>query len=214
MLWQSAQILLWSLPKRICRVEFAGTQAYFVRWETGPKPTGGGNKMKRLSCVTVACLVFVVAGCATISVTSDHDPAVDFSSYKTYAFVPRVGSGVRSPLMLKRVQAAIDSVLATKGYGKSTTNPDFLVALHGATQDKVNITDYGYHSVGPYWGGARTVDVHHYTEGTLVIDIIDIQKRELAWRGTGTGVIGNDPAKLSGTALEAVRKVLAGFPPQ
>jgi len=65
------------------------------------------------------------------------------------------------------------------------------VALLFGKQTKTNITSYGY-GYGPYWGrygGTANIDVSQYDEGTLIIDVIDMNKKELVWRGTGTGVI-------------------------
>jgi len=53
------------------------------------------------------------------------------------------------------------------------------------------------------------------TEGTLVIDIVDKAKKELIWRGLGTGVVQNysDHEKLQASIDEYVRKILNNFPP-
>jgi hypothetical protein len=60
---------------------------------------------------------------------------------------------------------------------------------------------------------ARDIDVHTYTEGTLIVDLIDAKEEQLVWRGSGTGVVGNQE-KIKEKAGEAIQKILADFPPQ
>jgi hypothetical protein len=92
------------------------------------------------------------------------------------------------------------------------SNPTFLVAIHGGVEDKVNVSSYGYYyGYRGYWGGPH-LDVHQYQEGTLVIDLIDAQTKELFWRGWASQVVDqtDDPTR---KINEAVAKILANFPP-
>ena len=159
-----------------------------------------------------ACLALLLVGCATITVISDHDPKINFGAYKTFDFLPRQGSGFWNPLMVGRVQDAIESELITKGFQRTSSDPDFQVVFHASSKENINITDWGYGYQSGYWR-SRDIDVHTYTEGTLIVDLIDAKMKELAWRGTGTGVVG-DPEKMKEKVGEAVQKILADFPPQ
>jgi hypothetical protein len=48
---------------------------------------------------------------------------------------------------------------------------------------------YGYYGM---WAGAPStyVDVSTYTEGTMILDVVDTHTKKLVFRGTGTAVVG------------------------
>jgi hypothetical protein len=47
--------------------------------------------------------------------------------------------------------------------------------------------------------------------GTLIIDIVDAEKKSLVWRGTAVGVV--EPGRTMEQINETVKKMLANFPP-
>lgn len=92
-----------------------------------------------------------------------------------------------------------------------------MVVAHGGVREKTRVTDWGgYGWYNPWWGpyGGR-VDVSHYSEGTLVIDIVDFQEKDMVWRGLGTAVLkGNsNPEKIQAKVDQHVTQILAKFPP-
>ncbi len=98
-------------------------------------------------------------------------------------------------------------------------NPDFLIALHTGKQAKVNIRDWGY-SHGRYgrdWGatGGSRIDVYQYEEGTIMLDFVDAESRELIWRGTATAEIDlqRTPEERDKLVDEGVTEMLKNFPP-
>jgi hypothetical protein len=155
------------------------------------------------------------AGCTSISVTQDYDPAYDFSKLKTFGFVPLPENAGIDQLSATRLGDAIKRELSAKGYMLSE-NADFGVALYFSTKTKTNVQSYGY-GYGGYWGrpGYGGVDVTQYDEGTLVIDIIDMAKKELVWRGTGSGAMSQSPSVEERTENinYAVAEILGQFPP-
>lgn len=92
-----------------------------------------------------------------------------------------------------------------------------MVVAHAGVKEKTQVTDWGsYGWYNPWWGpyGGR-VDVSQYQEGTLVIDIVDFQDKEMVWRGLGTAVLeGNsNPEKIQAKVDQYVSQILAKFPP-
>lgn len=76
-------------------------------------------------------------------------------------------------------------------------------------------------ALGLYVGGEQdvgggTTTVSNYEEGTLVIDIVHWEKKELAWRGMGTSILEDidDPDKVTEYVNIWVGKILAKFPPK
>lgn len=165
--------------------------------------------------LAVAALVFIFGCAPSISVNHDYDPDYNYTDLKTYTWLPVQGASQVSELKIKRFQRAVDAELAVRGMQHSSENPDFLIALHGMTQNKVNVTDWGY-TYGRYWAaGPRNIDVDTYQEGTVFLDFIDAESKELFWRGAGTSEIEPDisPERQEGKFAAVAAKLLADFPP-
>jgi hypothetical protein len=102
---------------------------------------------------------------------------------------------MKYPLVYKCVKATADKVLAEKGMTKvEGDDSDIVVLSHAASKECVPVTQTGssYHSgwYDPWWGpyGGQT-HVSYYEEATLVIDIVNWENKELAWRGMATGTV-------------------------
>src|SRR6187431_361836 len=133
-------------------------------------------------------LLFIVTSCDTVKVYSDYDKSVDFTQYKTFAFMKSGIDKVEiSDLDKKRILNAIDQQLQAKGFTKSET-PDLLINIFTKSREEISVNQfsagYGY---GWGWGwnpymyggyGGHT-SVSSSTEGTLYIDLIDAKKKEL-----------------------------------
>ena len=139
-----------------------------------------------------AAVFLAAASAGAQDVSVDYDKAANFAAFKTYAH--KDGTKVGQPLIDDRIVAAIDTEMAAKGLTKSEANPDVFVVYHMAFDKQKDISTYssGYGGgYGPYgwgWGGGwaggtTTTQVRDILVGTLVVDIADAKKNELAWRG-------------------------------
>jgi len=182
--------------------------------------------MRIYSFLVLSFSLLLLASCASVTVRHDFDPEYDFSTFKTYrwATAPELNPDdvlAKDPLVYRRVQVAVDKVLAAKGFRKiDTGEPDFVVVAHAGVQERMQVhrTSSYYHGwYDPFWGpyGGST-HVSYYEEGTLVIDVVSWAKKELAWRGMGTGVLGDykDSRKMQKDLDAVAAKILASFPPQ
>jgi hypothetical protein len=169
--------------------------------------------------VFITTAIFLVS-CTTISVNQDYDPAYDFAKLKTYGFIPITEEAGIDQLNATRLGDAIKENLNTKGYTLSE-KADFGIALFFTKDTKTSIQStggygygYGYGYRG-YGGMGGDTYVTQYDEGTLVIDIIDMAKQELVWRGIGTGTMSDSPSVETRTENinNAVNQILAQFPP-
>lgn len=174
-----------------------------------------------LKSFIMVAFTMVLISCSSVSVSTDYDQSVDFSKYKTYKW-----GGANDPndallknqLILQRVYDAIDTSMLAKGYTKVESDPDFVTYPHAGTQEKTDVTSWGY-GYGGWWGAGGypggTVDVTQYTEGTLFIDMVDTKKNKLIWRGTGTGIVNppSSPQASMENIKSAVAQVLQDFPP-
>ena len=58
--------------------------------------------------------------------------------------------------------------------------------------------------------------VHEYTEGTLILDVLDAATKSLVWRGTAQAeaLPSVDVSTPQARIREAVRRILERFPPK
>lgn len=165
----------------------------------------------------------ILTSCTSVKVVTDYDSKVDFKKYKTFAFFkPGIDKAAISDLDKKRVLRAIESELLTQGFTKSQ-NPDMLVSIFTKSRQKVDVNQnnnfgygYGYGwGWNPYvYGNLNNVSVSQYTEGTLFIDFIDKEKKELVWQGIGTGaLVIKNREKKEARIKEFVKEIISRFPP-
>ncbi|MBC8184131.1 DUF4136 domain-containing protein [candidate division KSB1 bacterium] len=178
--------------------------------------------MKKKILTLILLIAFVTMGCSSMKVVVDYDDQINFSKYRTFNFVSpkkvakkkaKNPAVIKDPLLIKKAAREISAVLTEAGFQKSESprQADFLIAFYATARNKAQISPPSYH-IGRY--GRRWVrpgHVYHYKQGTLIIDIVDRQKKELVWRGVGSGALDrSDPKK---NLLEAVEKILKEFPP-
>ncbi len=176
--------------------------------------------MKREHILAVLCAMLLTVGCSTIySVRYDYDTEADFKGLKTYDWLEEYTE--MSAIDVKRIKDAIDRELQTRGCTQSLDDPDFMVAFHGTSEEKVNVVDHGYrycpygrYCYG-YWGWGPAPTVYKYEEGTLIIDFIESQSLQMIWRGEAKGVLepSSTPEKQEQVINEAVQRILQNFPP-
>jgi hypothetical protein len=175
--------------------------------------------MKRIfKLMPLLVLAIVTTSCSSVRVASDYDRHVDFNNYKTFAFYkPGIDKAEISDLDKRRILRAIESELLAKGFSKSE-NPDLLVSIFTKSREKVNVYNNGWGPYGYgwgwspwYWGGYNSVSTS--TEGTLYIDLIDANKKELIWQGQGVGYLTQNVERKEERIREFVNKIMEKYPP-
>jgi hypothetical protein len=173
-----------------------------------------------------AALLLGTSGCATssrVGVTNDFDHSVNFKAFKTWAWYPQQqvdaeggpAKGYQS-FLDKRMRAAVATEMAEKGLTEVTTSPDVYVAYSARVEDKQQVSP-GYNGLGyPYYGygwyGRNMQPITQYKAGTVVIDIIDARRKELAWRGTGQAQVDQNTINEAET-IRIVDGILGTYPP-
>jgi hypothetical protein len=126
--------------------------------------------------------------------------------------------------------------LQGKGYTLSDSNPDFEVAYYAGTKQKMDTTywnpspayRYGYRGYGfrsnrfawawPWYGGGAAwrygpeMQVQDYTQGTVIVDVINPATQELIWRGQGVASVSSDPSTYGKELGQSVSAILKKFP--
>ncbi|PCH54121.1 MAG: hypothetical protein COC22_00905 [Flavobacteriaceae bacterium] len=166
-------------------------------------------------------LLFLVASCSSVRVSTDYDTTADFSTYKTFAFYKKGIDKVDiSDLDKRRILKAVESELLAKGFTKSDT-PDLLVNIFTKARKKIDIYNDGYGYGGYYgwypwyYGPNFGTHISQYTEGTLFVDLIDAHKKELAWQGIGSGglITSGNVTKKEERIKEFVAEIMSKYPP-
>ena len=181
---------------------------------------------KRVVSAAIA-VVLVPAFLWAQKVSYDYEKSANFQDFKTYAH--KDGTKVGQPLIDDRIVAAINLQLATKGLTQADSNPDLFVVYHVAFDKQKDISTFssGYGGgYGPYgwgWGGGwaggmstSTTQVRDILIGTLVIDMADAKKGQLAWRGMGVKEVNTQakPDKRDKSITNAVKKIFKNYPPK
>ena len=171
--------------------------------------------------ITAVLLLFVLVltSCNSVKVATDYDQSVSFDQYDTFAFFkPGIDKAEISDLDKKRILRAIEDELMEQGLTKSD-NPDLLVSIFTKTNKNVNIYNnnfaYGYGwGWHPWYWGAGPNTITSTTEGTLYIDLIDAQQKELVWQGMGTAALAKDVDRKQERINEIVEEILEKYPPR
>lgn len=180
-------------------------------------------------------LAAAVAGCSTMEISYDFDPKANFKGLKTYAWLEQPQKPTGDPridgntILETRIHEAVDTGLAARGFRKVTSDADFLVAYHVSLDKRQSVqTLNSYYAYGPgwgygygasyrpgYWAGAPETYVYEYEEGTLILDIVNPENKELIWRGSAQDEVHfkSTPEKDQAQLNEAVQKMLEKFPP-
>jgi len=147
-------------------------------------------------------LLFLTA-CSSTKI--QYDKSVDFSHYKTFAFFKKGLDHLRIPRKKKHfVVQTISKTLQQKGFSKSS-HPDFIVNVFTDLHDRVDVYPRYY---SPFYSRAY---IEKSKEGTLFIDIVDLQNKKVIWSGSRyINLEGNDYKVLK----KAIYKLLEDFPPQ
>ena len=143
-------------------------------------------------------LFSIVVSCSGVKVYTDYDKDININDYQTFQWLPFEaieGKGVNplyyNELNDKRIKAAVDQQLLERGFKREdSTVAQLVLHYHIILESKATpITlDSDEHQYSAQWS-QRNVDVYQYTEGTLIIDLMDQEKDMIVWRGWIVGVV-------------------------
>ena len=156
------------------------------------------QQVKTMVLGTMALVLLIaITGCSSMSVTYDYDNNVTWEKIETYAWLSTPAPDAENPaentmggsLLDKRIHDAVEYEMGVRNISAGD-DPDILIKYFLGAEDKVQVTDWGYRYSDYYWGyGGRQIDVYQFTQGTLVVDIVDAETNTLIWRGTATDTV-------------------------
>ncbi len=146
--------------------------------------------------IIVSALTLMLTGCASgPTITVNTAPGTDLSSFQTFNFMQPLGTdrsnGARTPISAMLMNS-VSMELTSRGLRQSDS-PDLLVDFFIMTEDRIDVrtTSTGMHSVHrSHWnrGCCSTwpmyqTTVRQYTQGTLLIDLIDPAENAMVAEG-------------------------------
>ncbi len=163
----------------------------------------------------IILLTIFFIGCSVTTITSNCDESADFSSYKTFAYVTNedilkpAHPEYNNPANRQIIQQAITNELSNMGYVAVEDDPDLLVAFDMIITEKV---DPRVDSAVIYkpWVDTKT-DSFSYTEGLLVVRLIDKKAGNLVWQGSLSGILNRKPEKFGHKIDYYIAKLFAAL---
>ncbi len=158
----------------------------------------------------------IACATSTLKVSVGWDQHADFAKYKTWAW--KTDGSIGDPVWAKRCQDVLSDQLASDSLAqvKLDQNPDLWAVVHARLSSKTVVVpfspDWGY-----AWGGWAPLDTYE-TEipvGTMIVDLVDVRKKEVVWRGRANDVVSTDKSneEREQKLISVLKEMFAGFPP-
>jgi len=181
--------------------------------------------MCRVLTILLASSFVMIACTSGPSIRADGDPSADLKSYKTFGFFDQVATdrAAYTTIVSTRLKEATRREMEKRGYQFVETDPQLLANFNLNVSDKQEIRStpsagagyYGYRA-GMYgvWGGyPQDIETVNYQEGTLSIDLVDSQRKQLVWQGVAQGRVQKKSVENPGPAIDkVVADIFGKFP--
>ena len=183
--------------------------------------------MNKLAIAVTLCSLLVASGALAQTVKVNWQNGAPFADYRTYAWKESKNKGAQ--FYRQWVEKDVDAVLSEKGLHRVGVNeqPDLYIFYHMVTQEVIDstTTDDGFGWGGGRWGrwggwGGWGPDIAQ-TEaqprmmGILAVDLIDVKRKEMVWRGQATeDSIANSQKGDEKQVQKSVEKMFKQYPPK
>lgn len=166
--------------------------------------------------ITTFLLLILLSSCSDLQILTSYDDDADFTSYLTFGVVnydsTQNVSGQPTAYFDRYLKNQIEKQMKERGYILSD-NRDLEIYYYVKLNTTSEIVQSSYPSYGGYYGnpnyygyyggyGYGTVgvtiggptsrtEVIDQTDGTLIIDIVDVRADKVVWQGTAQKSIGD-----------------------
>jgi hypothetical protein len=180
----------------------------------------------------IGALVFSLAACTTLPVTTDANPALSLSACHTYAFAQEhmanadQPAAYANPLNADRLRSAIEANLASKGIQRSDrASADCVVGYAMGSRQVFNDYyagfggdwGYGWGRRGGLYGGWGWDGPYAQDETRIAVDIFEAKSRTPIWHASVTQSVSeltgpNAVVKINAAAAAIFAKFPVGAP--
>jgi hypothetical protein len=190
--------------------------------------TGKAKSYSHLKMSAPALFLFLLAAIlvppALPKSNVDFDPNLDFSKFKTFAYVGGVNTlefrQLNPDYITDRVKDGVSQALSARGLRevKPDQQPDLVVRYWANSQSQIvspalgSWDQYGSFLVGDWAYTYDLMKAESSLDATLVIDLIDPKRKDLAWRLYLEQKIVDDDS-IWGRVLNEISKGFEKFPP-
>ena len=173
-----------------------------------------------MKTIGIFLFLFLVLGCSQkfqVHTAADND--YDVRLYSRYQWSPMADiEAGNNPLYYnemndKYIRAAVDKNLSDHNFTMTEEESAELTLHYHIIERSVTISreDPAFYHHAP-WMGPQPV-YEDYTEGTLIIDIMEKKSNALVWRGMASGVFTSARPYLSKEDIDAaISQIFKGFP--
>jgi Domain of unknown function (DUF4136) len=175
-------------------------------------------KLQRVVFALIGMMFLFGVKSSAQQVKTDYDRGANFGHYKTYSW-EQVKS--KDALDVDRIKAAVNAVLAAKGWTQVDTGGDVSIVAMEITRNQQTLNTF-YDGFGGGWGwrrfgaggfGDSTTTTETYKVGTVVVDLFDTHTKQLVWRGASSDTLSNNSDKNIKNLDKGVDKMFRKFPP-
>ena len=164
---------------------------------------------------TILFSIIFFVGCSAPIISSNCEESADFSAYKTFSYVSYQESlnaahpEYNNPENRQLIEESITRELNKLGYLKKEAMGDLMVGFEFIITDMV---DPRVDSAVIYkpWADTKT-DSFNYTEGLLVVRLVDREGGNLVWQGSLSGILNNKPEKFGRKLDDYMTKLFAAL---
>jgi hypothetical protein len=174
--------------------------------------------------ISLFLFILILASPARAKMSVDFDPNLDFSKYKTFAYIGGANMlefrQLNPNYITDRVHSGVSQALTRRGLKevKPEEQPDLVVRYWANSQSQIVSPSAGTWGqfgqyVSDYW--AYTYDLmrsESALDASLVIDLIDVQRKDLAWRLYMEQKIVDDDS-IWNKVLNEISKGFESYPP-
>lgn len=182
----------------------------------------------RVPALAIAGLMMAGGGgCArTYDVHTLAAPKVSLTEFRTFHMLPtprrrdgRISSGANDPMVSNSItnralRASVADAFESRGYVDVEWMPDFVVAVYASAHDKLDLSEwqFGYYNWPHWWDTMPPHAIAQYTEGTVIVDVIDPESLDLLWRGSATAALGDNAEQNTRALQNAAIAIVERFP--
>ncbi len=186
------------------------------------------DECNRFGTLLLGTIILLLGACAaTPRVSVIQDPGADFSQFASFSFAAQLGTDrdtgaekFTRTLLSRTLMNAARTELEALGYVFDPDSPDlelnFFVENREVIQDRRGPSysvGYGYyHRHYGVWTDYQT-DIRQYTESTLHVDVVDVEKNQLILEGISVERLsGHDLAFEPDNVVASLAQIFSDFP--
>ncbi len=178
--------------------------------------------MKSTIYLFIAAGFFVSACSSGVKISSNHED-VDFSQYATYKVLP-VEYGETDRIQniednKQIIREAIIGELEAMNYTRDDSDPDVMiyatVTIMQEEQKRERTIQDGPYYMGQRnfsWSASDSILVGYYDEGSLQVNMIDVEKNKLVWHATARKALKEHPKDREEKLRQAVADMFEEYP--